>query len=381
MAEAMKKETPAPKKKTGGLAGIVAGQTAISSAGGAHDLRYRGYSIYDLAEHCVFEEVAYLIVYGNLPNKTELADFSARLQKQRDLPQALKEVLERIPAHAHPMDVLRTGVSFLGNLEPETKDHDQYKITERLLATLPSMMVYWWHYTQNGHKTDCVTQAEGIADHFLTLLHGKAPSALHKRMMNISLTLYAEHEFNASTFTGRIITSTLSDFYSATTGAIGALRGPLHGGANEMAMELIQQYANADDATEGVLQKLSNKELIMGFGHRVYTEADPRNRVIKECSRELAEHHGDMTLYDVSAAIEKVLWDEKKMFPNLDFYSASAYHFMGIPTPLFTPIFVMSRMTGWAAHFMEQRANNKLIRPGAEYTGPGELEFVEIEGR
>lgn len=379
MTEAKKKKTGG--KKTGGLAGITAGQTAISSAGGAHDLRYRGYSIYDLAEHCVFEEVAYLIVYGNLPNKTQLFEFSERLRKQRDIPQPLKEVLERIPATAHPMDVLRTGVSFLGNLEPETKNNDHYKITERLLATLPSMMLYWWHYAQNKHKLDCTTDAEGIADHFLTLLHGKAPSALHQRMMNMSLTLYAEHEFNASTFTGRIITSTLSDFYSAVTGAIGALRGPLHGGANEAAMELIQQYQTPEAATKGVLEKLTKKELIMGFGHRVYTEADPRNRVIKQCSKKLANAAGDTTLYDVSAAIEKVLWDEKRMFPNLDFYSASTYHYMGIPTPLFTPIFVMSRITGWAAHFIEQRSNNKLIRPGADYTGPGELAFVPMEKR
>jgi len=373
------------KKKTGGLAGIIAGETAISSAGGAHDLRYRGYSIYDLAEHCVFEEVAYLIVYGKLPNKAELFEFSERLRQQRDLPQSLKEVLERIPQTAHPMDVLRTGVSFLGTLEPETKTNDQYKITERLLATLPSMMLYWWHYAQNKHKADCATDATGIADHFLMLLHGKAPSASHTQMMNISLTLYAEHEFNASTFTGRIITSTLSDFYSATTGAIGALRGPLHGGANEAAMELIAQYKTPEAATKGVLEKLSKKELIMGFGHRVYTEADPRNRVIKECSRKLAQENkqngGNTTLFDVSAAIEKVLWDEKHMFPNLDFYSASAYHYMGIPTPLFTPIFVMSRITGWAAHFMEQRANNKLIRPGAEYVGPSDLAFVPMGQR
>ena len=373
--------TDAKKKKTGGLAGIVAGQTSISSAGGAHDLRYRGYSIYDLAENCVFEEVAYLIVYGKLPNKTELADFCKRLAAKRTLPLELKEVLELIPAHAHPMDVLRTGVSFLGNLEPETAENDQYHITERLLATLPSMMVYWWNFVQHENKTECQTAADGIADHFLTLLHSEAPSALDKKMMNISLILYAEHEFNASTFTGRIITSTMSDIYSAVTGAIGALRGPLHGGANEMAMELIEQYDSPEKATQGVMEKLSNKELIMGFGHRVYTEADPRNRVIKQCSKELADNHGDTKLYDVSAAIEKVLWDEKKMFPNLDFYSASAYHYMGIPTPLFTPIFVMSRITGWTAHFMEQRANNKLIRPGADYTGPGELEFLPMAER
>ena len=369
------------KKKTGGLAGIVAGQTAISSAGGAEDLRYRGYSIYDLAQHCVFEEVAHLIVYGHLPNKTELFEFSERLRQQRDLPQNLKDVLERIPKSASPMDVLRTGVSFLGNIEPETDDHDGYKITELLLATLPSMLLYWWHFGKNGEKIDLETDADGIADHFLTLLHGKAPSELHKRIMNISLILYAEHEFNASTFTGRTIASTLSDFYSATAGAIGALRGPLHGGANEAAMELIEQYKTPEDAAMGVREKMANKELIMGFGHRVYTTADPRNRVIKGCSKDLAEENGDTTLYDISRAIETTMWEEKSMFPNLDFYSASTYKYLAIPTDLFTPIFVMSRMTGWAAHIMEQRGNNKLIRPGAEYTGPGELEFVALEDR
>ena len=368
-------------KKPGGLAGIIAGSTSISSAGGDHELNYRGYSIYELAQHCDFEEVAYLIVYGHLPKKEDLFEFSERLRKQRDLPQALKDVLERIPADTNPMDVLRTGVSFLGNLEPETDDRDAYKITDRLLATLPSMLLYWWHFSKNGEKIDLKTDADGIADHFLTLLHGKAPSELHKRIMNISLILYAEHEFNASTFTGRTIASTLSDFYSATTGAIGALRGPLHGGANEAAMELIEAYKTPEDAAKGVIEKLDNKELVMGFGHRVYTTADPRNRVIKGCSKDLAEENGDTTLYDISRAIETTMWEEKSMFPNLDFYSASTYKYLAIPTDLFTPIFVMSRMTGWAAHIMEQRANNKLIRPGAEYTGPGELEFVPMGDR
>ena len=369
------------KKKTGGLAGIIAGETSISSAGGAHDLRYRGYSIYDLAEYATFEETAFLVVYGHLPNAQELADFNARLKRQRDLPQALKEVLERIPADAHPMDVLRTGTSFLGTIEQEGKTRDHFAITDRLLATYPAMLVYWWHFAQNGKRINCVTEADGIADHFLTLLHGKAPSALHKKMMNISLTLYAEHEFNASTFTARVITSTLADFYSAVTGAIGALRGPLHGGANEAAMELIAQYRSAAEAHDGIRQKLANKDLIMGFGHRVYREADPRNIVIKKCAKSLAQDTGDMTLYEVSEVIEKVMWDEKHLFPNLDFYSASAYHLMGIPTPMFTPIFVMSRITGWAAHIIEQRGNNKLIRPGADYTGPGELDYIPLEKR
>jgi 2-methylcitrate synthase len=368
-------------KKTGGLAGIVAGETQISAAGGAHTLEYRGYSIYELAEHAAFEEVAYLLVYGALPDAQQLKEYKARLKSFRDLPDALKSVLELIPAQAHPMDVMRTATSYFGTIKPEGKTHDQYECTDRLLGIYPAVLCYWWHFAHSGKRIACETNAEGIADHFLTLLHGKAPSPLHTKAMNVSLILYAEHEFNASTFTARVITSTLADIYSAVTGAIGALRGPLHGGANEAAMELIEKYKTPQDAIAGVKDMMAKKSLIMGFGHRVYTEADPRNVVIKAWSKKLADEAGNTTLYPVSEAIEKLMWDEKKLFPNLDFYSASTYHFMGIPTPLFTPIFVMSRVSGWAAHIFEQRKNNKLIRPSADYTGPGSRAFVAVDKR
>lgn len=369
------------KKKTGGLAGIVAGETKISAAGGAHTLEYRGYSIYELAEQAEFEEVAYLLLYGELPSARALKHYKGNLRNQRELPSALKAVLELIPKDAHPMDVMRTATSFLGNLEPEAKIHDQVAVTNRLLAVYPAVLAYWWHFSHNGKRIDCITEAEGIADHFLMLLHGKVPSDLHKRAMNVSLILYAEHEFNASTFTARTITSTMSDIYSSVTGAIGALRGPLHGGANEAAMELIEKYKSPEDAVAGVKKMMAEKQLIMGFGHRVYTEADPRNVVIKAWSKKLAKDSGNTTLYPVSEAIEKLMWDEKHLFPNLDFYSASVYHFMGIPTAMFTPIFVMSRVSGWAAHIFEQRSNNKLIRPSADYTGPETRAFVPVAQR
>jgi 2-methylcitrate synthase len=370
-----------PPKKTGGLAGIVAGQTEISAAGGEHTLEYRGYSIYDLAEKADFEEVAHLLVYGHLPDAPELKSFRHRMKQLRDLPKALKEVLEMIPKTAHPMDVMRTATSFLGNIEPEEKDHDQYAVTDRLLACYPAVLAYWWHYSQNGKRINCNTEAKTLAEHFLTLIQQKKPSDLHIQAMNVSLILYAEHEFNASTFTARTITSTLSDIYSAVTGAIGALRGPLHGGANEAAMELIEKFDTPEAAVAGVKDMMAQKQLIMGFGHRVYSVADPRNKVIKEWARKLCDDAGKPNLFAVSEAIENLMWDEKKLFPNLDFYSASAYHCMGIATPLFTPIFVMSRVSGWAAHIMEQRKNNKLIRPSADYTGPNGLAFVEIEDR
>ena len=379
MAPAAANEAP---KKPGGLAGIVAGETKISAAGGEHNLEYRGYSIFDLAEHAQFEEVAYLLLYGKLPNEGELKEFLHKLGQMRDLPRAMKDVLESIPADTHPMDVMRTGTSFLGNIEPECQSHDQYAITERMLAVFPAIMAYWWKFTQEGgRRIDCATDAPDIATHFLTLLHGETPSELHGKAMNVSLILYAEHEFNASTFTARSIASTLSDFYSAVTGAIGALRGPLHGGANEAAMGLILKFGSGELATEGVKEMLAAKQLVMGFGHRVYRVADPRNRVIKEWSKKLGEDAGNKTLFEVSEAIENLMWDEKKLFPNLDFYSASTYHFLGIPTGMFTPVFIMARITGWAAHIFEQRANNKLIRPSADYTGPEGLDFIPIAER
>lgn len=369
-------------QKSSGLAGIVAGTTEISAAGGAHNLEYRGYSIYDLAEKADFEEVAFLLLKGHLPNASELASYRKRLTAMRDLPDALKKSLELIPKEAHPMDVLRSATSVLGNLEQEGEALSQEDIADSLLAKYPAMMMYWWHFAHNGGKRiDCTTPTETMAAHVLYLLHQKAPSATHERAINVSLILYAEHEFNASTFTARTIASTLSDFYSAVSGGIGALRGPLHGGANEAAMELIERFSSADEAETAIHRMLKNKDLIMGFGHRVYTEADPRNRVIKEWSRKLSQEAGDMTMFDVSERIENIMWDEKNLFPNLDFYSASVYNLLGIPTPLFTPLFVMSRITGWAAHIFEQRANNKLIRPSADYLGPENLEFTPVNER
>ena len=370
------------KKKTGGLAGVTAGATALCTVGqeGA-GLTYCGYDIYDLADNATFEEVAYLLLRGKLPTRAELDGFIAKIKSLRGLPDALKTVLEMVPANAHPMDVLRTGVSFLGNIEADGDFANQIDVADRLLASLPSMMVYWHRYHTDGTRIDTATDDDSIAAHILHMLHDKAPSELHQKSLSTTLILYAEHEFNASTFAARVITGTLSDMHSAVSGAIGALRGPLHGGANEAAMELIQQFDSPEAATEGVLGMLERKDLIMGFGHRVYTESDPRNSVNKAMSKTLAAEAGDMTLFEVSEAIEKVMWDEKKLFANADFFAASVYHFMGIPTYLFTPIFVCSRITGWAAHIMEQRSDNKLIRPAADYIGPALQDWVAIEDR
>ena len=365
-----------------GLRGQVAGQTALSTVGMAGaGLTYRGYDVRELAAEARFEEVAYLLLYGELPTPSQLSTYLDKLKGLRDLPQALKEVLERIPADTHPMDVMRTGASMLGTLEPELDFDQQRDATDRLLAAFPAIMCYWYRFSHDGKRIACTTPEDSIGGHFLHLLLDKAPSELHRKVMDVSLILYAEHEFNASTFTARVCASTLSDLYSCVTAAIGTLRGPLHGGANEAAMEMIQRFSSADEATQGTLGMLERKEKIMGFGHAIYKESDPRNEVIKGWSKKLADEVGDTVLFPVSEAIDKVMWEQKKLFPNADFYHASAYHFMGIPTKLFTPIFVCSRLTGWAAHVFEQRANNRIIRPSADYIGVEQRRFVPIEQR
>ena len=370
------------KKKAGGLAGVVAGETAIATVGKeGSGLNSRGYSIHDLAAEATFEEVAFLLLFGHLPVRRELDSFTSRLVSGRQLPEALCQTLRAIPVNAHPMDVLRTGCSMLGVLEPETSFDQQGQKAERLLACLPSMLVYWYRFAQDGAEIDFDSTESTIAGYFLEKMHDAAPSDLHRRVMDVSLVLYAEHEFNASTFTARVCTATLSDLFSAITGAIGTLRGPLHGGANEAAMELIERFQTPDEAEAGIMEMLSSKALIMGFGHRVYSVSDPRNEVIKGWAKQLSEANGDKVLYSVSERIEQVMWREKKLFPNLDFYSASVYRFLGIPTEMFTPIFVLSRVSGWAAHVFEQRSNNRLIRPGAEYIGPEQLNFVAMDDR
>lgn len=370
-------------KNTGaGLRGQSAGQTAVCTVGAeGNSLRYRGYDVVELAEQSTFYEVAHLLLKGHLPGQVELDAWKNKLKGLRSLPLALKEVLERIPADAHPMDVMRTGCSFLGNIEPEGSFSRQLEVAERLLAAFPAIVVYWYRYSHDGVRINTATDDDSIGAHFLHMLHDQAPSELESRVMDVSLILYAEHEFNASTFTARVCASTLSDLYSCITAAIGSLRGPLHGGANEAAMDMIEQYASVDEAIADVMRKLEAKELIMGFGHAVYRLRDPRNAIIKEWSRSLSEQKEQPLLFEVSDAIERTMKEQKNMFANADFFHASAYHFMGIPTKLFTPIFVMSRVTGWSAHCFEQRANNRIIRPGADYIGPSERAYLSIEQR
>ena len=371
-------------KKLGGagLRGQSAGETALCTVGktGA-GLTYRGYDIRVLAEKANFEEVAYLLLYGKLPNSRELNDYSSKLKKMRILPERLKAGLELIPNSAHPMDVMRTGCSLLGNLETEEDFSQQHDKIDRLLAILPSIINYWYRFSHDRIRIETETDDDCIAGHFLSCLHGQSPSDLHKQVMNVSLILYAEHEFNASTFTARVCASTLSDIHSAITGAIGSLRGPLHGGANEAAMEMISRWSSPEEAETALLRLLADKVKVMGFGHAVYREFDPRNGIIKVWAKKLSEEIGDKILYAVSERVDEVMWREKNLFPNADFYHASAYHFMGIPTKLFTPIFVCSRLTGWAAHVIEQRSNNRIIRPSADYTGPENSEWVDIENR
>lgn len=375
-------------KKVGGLAGISAGESAICTCGTGHGLNYRGYDIYDLAEHCEFEEVAYLLLKEKLPNKAELESFKKELIAARSLPKELKEVLKLLPEDAHPMDIMRTACSTLGCLEREEYDvfkasfPNQQRIGTRLLGIFPSVLTFWHHYHTSGKEISTESKQDSIAGYFLESLHQKEPKELWVKAMHASLILYAEHEFNASTFTARVITATMSDVYAGITGAIGALRGPLHGGANEAAMDLIEEFKTPEQATQGILDKLARKDKIMGFGHRVYVEKDPRNVVIKAWSKRLSDDVKDTKgLYPISEAIEKVMWEQKKLFPNLDFYSASTYHFMGIPTLYFTPIFIFSRTAGWLAHIFEQRGNNKLIRPSSQYIGPENKAFVPLSER